>query len=248
MRRFLRFAAMVLALLAIAMISAVTTMRYAIHGREVFVPKFENMPVAQAQRMASDNGLILVVEDRYFSATVRDGAVIVQLPAAGVRVRRGSRVRVAQSLGPQRAEVPDLIGQSGRAAEINIQRRGLAVGTVAIANIPGASPGQVIAQTPPPRSTGATEPKVSVLVAAAESAQQFLMPDFVGRHLADVMEPIQNAGFKVGKVQWVGAPVAPPNGQPVDEKKMGSTIIVKQSPAAGARIAGGAEIFFEATQ
>jgi beta-lactam-binding protein with PASTA domain len=245
MRRIFRWAVLCLALLAIAMAAAVTTMRFAIHGREVYVPKFETMPFEQAQRMAAESGLVLVVEDRYFSSAVKDGAVIAQLPAAGVRVRRGSRVRVAQSLGPQRTEVPDLRGQSARAAEINIQRRGLTVGSIATAVIPGAPAGLVVAQTPPPASTSATEPRVSVLVAAPDSAQQYLMPDLAGRHLAEVLEPLQKAGFKVVPVQWMGSAPATSAERRLDDPRLGPTTIVRQMPRAGSRIPRGAEIRLE---
>ena len=47
------------------------------------------------------------------------------MPAAGEKVRRGWRVRVAESMGPQREIIPAVIGNSERAAELNIRRRGL---------------------------------------------------------------------------------------------------------------------------
>ena len=53
------------------------------------------------------------------------------MPLGGTQVRRGWSIRVAESLGPQRIAIPNVLGQSERAAEINIRRRGLDMGTVA---------------------------------------------------------------------------------------------------------------------
>ena len=76
--------------------------------------------------------------DRFFSSDVPPGRIMSQAPAPGEQVRRGWRVRVAESMGPQRVVIPDLVGGSERAAEINIRRRGLELGSVATATIPGA--------------------------------------------------------------------------------------------------------------
>ncbi|PYX84377.1 MAG: penicillin-binding protein, partial [Acidobacteria bacterium] len=93
---------LVLVLLAVALVSALTAMRFAIHGREVVVPKLVGMTPAEADRTAQASGLLLEVERQYYSPNVPEGRVMSQVPAAGTKVRHGWQVRVAQSLGPQR--------------------------------------------------------------------------------------------------------------------------------------------------
>ena len=56
---------------------------------------------------------------------VAEGRVVSQMPEAGEVVRRGWDVRLALSLGPQRVEIPQVVGESERAARINIAQRGL---------------------------------------------------------------------------------------------------------------------------
>src|SRR3954468_17465250 len=143
MKRFFRFVLLGLVLLTVAMGSALTAMRFAIHGREVEVPKLIGMTRAAAETSANASGLILEVENKFFSNDVAEGKILSQLPTAGSRVRRGWRIRAAQSLGPQRTEIPSVIGQSVRAAEINVRRRGLEVGSIAVGTIPGASADQI---------------------------------------------------------------------------------------------------------
>ena len=134
MRRFLQYVVRVLVLVVVFMVSALTAMRFAIHGRQTKIPKLVGMTTPQAERALADRGLVLQPGDRFFSSDVPPGRVMSQVPAPGEQVRRGWRVRVAESMGPQRVVIPDLLGGSERAAEINIRRRGLELAAVADRN------------------------------------------------------------------------------------------------------------------
>src|SRR4051812_49098226 len=195
MKTFLRFVLLLLILVSVAMLSALTAMRFAIHGREVAVPALTGLPLSAAEQQANANGLIMEVEDRFYSPTIAEGKVLSQSPTPGSLVRRGWKVRVAQSLGPQKAQIPDLIGQSARAAEINVRQRGLEVGSVAVADLPSAEPDEIVAQSPRADSGFAVSPKISVLVAGPERENQFVMPNFVNKRVADVRPEIEAAGF-----------------------------------------------------
>src|SRR5574337_848251 len=96
---------MALVLLTVALISALTAMRFAIHGREVTIPKLIGMAPVEAQRAAAPSGLQVVVERQYYSANVPEGRIMSQVPQPGTKVRRGWRIRVAESLGPQRVAI-----------------------------------------------------------------------------------------------------------------------------------------------
>ena len=113
-------------------------------------------------------------------------------------MRRGWQVRVAESLGPQRVAIPNVIGQSERAANINIRRRGLDVGAIAQMQSPDAPDSQVLAQAPPPNASGVSAPKISLLVATPSQPQAFVMPSFVGQPLGSAIQAVQDAGMQVG--------------------------------------------------
>ena len=129
-----------------------------------------------------------------------------QAPGAGEQVRRGWRVKVAESMGPQRVTIPDLAGGSERASEMNIRRRGLELGSIATATIPGASPDQIVAQSPPANATNVSAPKISLLLAAPEERNSFVMPDLAGRSEDDAVNAIVGAGLKVGRIASQAAP------------------------------------------
>jgi beta-lactam-binding protein with PASTA domain len=172
MRSFFRLALLALILLTIALISALTAMRVAIHGREVVVPRLVGLSPAEAERVALESGLLVEIENRFYSATVSAGRILSQLPQEGATVRRGWKVRLAQSLGPQHIAIPNVVGSSLRAAELNLQRRGLEAGNIAYMRMPNVPAGQVIAQTPLPDAIGVASPRVNLLVADAPEPPQ----------------------------------------------------------------------------
>jgi eukaryotic-like serine/threonine-protein kinase len=208
-RNLLRYLLFALLLIVVALVSALTTMRLAIQVREVKVPDFRGKTPVEARRVAEANGLATQIETNYYSPTVTEGRVLSQEPAPGTIVRRGWQVQLALSLGPQRVTIPQVVGESDRAAAISIAERGLQLGSTDDVQIPGAAAGQVIAQNPPANATGVSAPKISVLVAQGPSPQGFVMPSFIGQTLGSVMNVLKDEGFSVGKVT-VAVPEAPP--------------------------------------
>ena len=250
MKSFFRMALLVLVLLLVALVSALTAMRLAIHGREVEVPKLVGLTPAEAERAASAVGLQFMVEREYYSAQIPEGKIMSQLPEAGTHVRRGWQLRVAESLGPQRVAIPDVLGQSGRAADLNIRRRGLDVGAVAQIAMPDAPADRVISQSPPPNASGISAPKISLLITTAPEPPAFVMANFVGQPLGSVTTALQQAGMHLGTVS-VAAPPAVPNASvaaPLPAPMLQpspASIIVMQSPGAGQKVAGGTTVNLE---
>ncbi len=240
MRNLFRIIFRGLILATVFLVSALTAMRLAIHGREVAVPKVVGMSVSDAERTAVTNGLLVEVEDRFYSRDVAENRVLSQLPTAGDKVRRGTHLRVALSLGAQKIVIPSVIGQSQRAAEINVGRRGLEIGSVAVASLPGYPPEQIVAQSPPPNAEGVASPKVNLLVSGpADQTSLYLVPDFVGHTLDDASRAIAVSPMKFGKVTTIK------NGTRQPSAKGSSPVIVKQAPAAGEKIAAGTMINFD---
>jgi eukaryotic-like serine/threonine-protein kinase len=247
--KFLRFVMRSLVLLLIALFSALAAMRLAIHGREVRVPDLVGMSTAQAQETANTSGLIVSIEDKFYSASVPTGKVISQAPSADTRVRRGWRVRVAESLGPQRVPIPDVVGESERAATINLQRRGLEIAAVAGIALSSASPDQVVAQVPPANATGVASPKIRLLVAQKPDDREYVLPNFVGRSVAEAQSRILQAGLPAAAI--MGQSLQPTSTQPSPlagappPHPTGSGTVVSQSPPAGSRVNAATVIHLE---
>lgn len=249
MKSLLRFSLVALVLVMVALASAVITMSLAIHGAEATVPNLVGMSPAEGERSVANLGLNLLVERQYYSADVSEGRIMTQVPLAGTRVRRGWQVRVAQSLGPQRVAIPDVLGQSGRAADLNIRRRGLDVSSVAYLQLPGNTADQVVAQSPPANANGVSAPRISLLVAMSSQPQSFVMPSFIGQPLGTVNLALLDAGFHVGVVTVASAVPeianSPTPQQVLPSQPSPASFVVSQMPAPGQRVNAGATINFE---
>jgi beta-lactam-binding protein with PASTA domain len=242
MKAFFRLILLALVLLVVALVSALTAMRLAIHGREVAVPDLLGKTPAEAQRIAEQSELQVEMEQQYYSPNVPEGRILSQLPPAGTKVRRGWQIRLAQSLGPQRVEIPNLLGQSERAADINIRRHGLEVDAMAQLQLPGTPGDQVVSQAPPPNASGVSAPKISLLVTDSPPTQAFIMPNFLGQPLASVTLALQDAGMRVGVVTVSGQdPATMPSTSPASP----ASVITAQTPAAGEKVIAGTAMNFE---
>jgi beta-lactam-binding protein with PASTA domain len=248
MKPLFRFAMLALVLVVVALVSALTAMRFAIHGQEVEVPAIVGLSPAEAERSVAGLGLQIEVERQYYSPHIPEGKIMTQLPPPGTKVRRGWQLRVAQSLGPQRVAIPDVTKESERAAEWNIRRRGLDVASTAEMQLPGTPADQVLAQSPPANASQVSAPRNSLLVTVAADPPAYVMPSFVGQPLGSASRTLQDAGFKLGNVNMASANATPPSASPVPTvppQPTPASIIVAQTPPAGQKILAGAVVNFE---
>ena len=246
-----------LAMLLVALLAGAAALRLSIHGRSVAVPNLEGKSDGDAATVAKDLGLNLSVENRFYSAAVTPNHVLSQSPVAGSEVRRGWQVRVTESLGGQRVEVPDVIGQGERPASLVLRRQQLDPGAEVHLPAPGAA-GVVLAQSPPPNSTGLNGPRVALLVSedltAGEATSAYVMPQIVGMTLGAAGAKLSTVGLHIASTaapQPVAPPViaegtdpgvaatadAPAAAEPVVPIPVSTNaVITSQSPAPGHRV------------
>jgi beta-lactam-binding protein with PASTA domain len=249
MKAFFRFVLLSLTLLVVALMSALTAMRFAIHGREVAVPDLVGKSPQEARRVAELTGFQFEVERQYYSSQVPAGKVLSQVPPAGTQIRRGWQIRVAESLGPQRVEIPNVIGQSQRAAEINILRRGLDVGAIARIEMANGANDQVVAQSPSPSASSISAPKISLLAEQPLPPAAFVMPSFTGQTLGSAAAAVQDAGLRLGTVTTAASvPISTPGAPAVTTsaaQPSPSSVIVSQNPTPGVRVVAGTVVNLE---
>ncbi len=239
MIRFFRLMTVVLLLCVVALLSALTTMHFAIHGAEVSVPDFRGLTTGEAMRKAASLDLNLSIDNRFYSAEMPSGRVLTQSPASGTVVRREWHVRVTQSLGPQRRAIPNVIGQPERMATISIRRAGLDLGDMA--HMPYAGAGTVIAQNPAPNAEGVERPSLSLLIADAVVAKTngLVMPDLIGQMFSTASAAITAAGLKLAptlQIQTDVPAVSSLNGAQAPVPPVAPGTVIAQFPTAGYRV------------
>jgi beta-lactam-binding protein with PASTA domain len=236
---FFQVASLLLLLVAVGLLAAITTMHFAIHGAEVQVPALKGMTEAQARSETAGLGLNLNVDNRYYSGDVAAGHILTQSPPAGTVVRREWLVRVAESLGPQKVDVPDMVGRPERVAALTLRRVGLEVGTTARLPYGNAAEGTVLAQDPPGHAQGISRPSINLLVAApgGDEPDGFVMPDMVGWPVVSAQAALTRVGIKAPEPTFVEVPI-PLVGSDAAPPKLPAQpgTVLAQTPPAGSRL------------
>lgn len=235
LRNLFRLFLLFTVLVAVALLSAITTIRLTIHGRQESMPKLVGVSLGSAQRITSGLGLALKVEDKIYSTQYPADQIAQQMPPPGTPLKMGQHVHVLVSLGFPQFTVPNMVGGSIRAARINAMQRGLTVGEIAVLPWAG-NPDSVVAQDPPAATADVRTPTVNLLISGGEAPPAFLCPRFVGRAITDVRHLLEKNAFKIGKVTAVL----------IDGGPQG--IIVTQSPPSGSKIGPDAIFNFEVIQ
>jgi beta-lactam-binding protein with PASTA domain len=237
--RFFRMASVVMLLITAALLSAITTMHFAIHGAEVKIPALKGMTVAEARSQTAGMGLNLDVDNRYYSSDVAAGHILSQSPPPGSVVRREWHVRVAESLGPQKVDVPDTVGSEARVAALRLRRAGLEVGVTARLPYAGAEDGTVLAQDPPAHSQGIAQPSINILVAAPDTAAPdgYVMPDLMGIPVITAQALLNKVGLKVDTPLYADVSVPSVSSESEQPKStLAPGVVIAQQPMAGARV------------
>lgn len=215
-----RNALLAAALVAALAASALVTMRVVLASRDVAVPVLAGRSVADASAAAAERGLSLRVEGRKHDPAVRAEHVLSQEPPPGSTLKAHRAVRVWLSLGPRRASVPPVEGDSVRTSRIALEQAGVPVDRVV--EIDDVAPeGTVLVQRPPPGEADLSSGGASLLVSRGTGGASFVMPDLIGRDAGAVLPALQGAGLKVADVRYRAYPGVAPG------------IVLRQTPAAG---------------
>ncbi len=207
------------ALILTYFVFAVAAMRVAVKSRDVVVPAVTGKTANEASALLGASGLNLKVEEaRRVDATVPPGQIISQDPQAGVRTRRERSVKVWVSAGPRATTVPSLLGDSERTAQLRAQQEGLQLASIAEIRSSDYTAGAVVAQNPPPKTTGTT---LALLVNRGERGVTYVMPDLIGVNGDRAADLLRARGFRVSVVGDHPYPGVP------------AGIVLRQSPQGG---------------
>lgn len=221
LRNLSSWALLLFVLAATAFLSAITTMRIAIHGREVTMPSLVGKSVTQASQMLSSQGLVLNVADQIYSEYPLN-AVVRQTPPPGMLMKVSQQAHVVISLGQRQLSVPLLQGKSLRVARIELLRAGLQVGELSDLPTNEASPDTILVQNPRP-GAGASTPRVDLLIAQTPAESAYVTPLLSGLSEAEAGRRLDQAAMQ-HKSNYVTAPQWPRG------------TVIDQTPAVGSRL------------
>ena len=115
-------------LLAIIVASSIMMKIVTRHGTHRTVPDFMGVKISDAQRIADDESLEIIINDSLFVPAYEGGVVLDQLPKGGVQVKAGRKVYVTiNSFREKMVEVPYVAGRSLRQAKNMLEVAGLGI-------------------------------------------------------------------------------------------------------------------------
>jgi beta-lactam-binding protein with PASTA domain len=222
----IKFMGHVFLLMVVGAFSTFLTLRFFTAGDQVVVPDLKGKAPMEAIQILKSQGLQLKIHpQKRYSDSVAAEKILAQKPDAKSKIKQGRSIEVYLSLGPEKAIVPDLLGQTTRVATMSLSQRGLHQGKILYVARPGAEAEQVLAQYPVAGTELVGTRTVDMLVnTSSDSTQVFVMPDLIGKSVTEVSGYLQQAGLRVGV------------SQAVDYPGVATGTVVKQNPPAGYKV------------
>jgi len=214
-----------IALVALALVLAAATFLFfaAGPGAKTAVPRVVGSTVEVAQKALTQAHLDTKVVKSY-DEIVRVGVVLAGDPPAGREVRRGSTVTLTISQGPERHEVPSLVGRTQTDAQDRVTGALLTVGTVTKAYSETVPEGQVISSSP--AAGTALKRAAPVALVISQGRQPITLTDWTGQPVDLAVATMTKARLKVDATQQSFSDTVP----------KGS--VISQSPATGTLFRG----------
>lgn len=194
---------------------------YTVHLGTVAVPDLRGATQEDADRMAHDIGLVMVLGDSgVFSDLIPVDRIAYQKPLPGFHLKAGSPIHVRLSLGNEQTLVPAMYGDSLQAAIRSLEASGLRPGRRA--EVAGESKSDsLIATSPAVGSAVAPASEVDLLMNKSPAQQLWVMPDLISAPISAVREFAQRNRFRLGRVHQVDYPGLAPD------------LVLRQYPPAG---------------
>jgi eukaryotic-like serine/threonine-protein kinase len=188
---------------------------------DVKVPNVLGKDFATASQMLEKSGFHAVQGQERYSRTAAQGTILEQEPPAGSRIKKGTDVTLAISMGQKSAEVPQVNGLPEQQAKIVIANTGLQLGKV-MREASDMSPGTVIGTNPGQGEMLPLPAKVDLRVSDGPST--VMVPELVGRTLPDAQSALEQVGLGLASAGSDTSSVYPPN------------TVLSQSPKAGTTV------------
>ena len=164
-------------------------------GRYETTPSVLEMSQPEATRVLEDAGFSVEVADPTYSENVPKGEVVDTDPAPGEKVVGGGEVSLVLSLGPERYEVPRLVGSIPDEAGSALKELKLELGRETEKFHDTVPKGQVVSSDP---TTGTVvKPGTVVNVVVSKGRKPVELTDFTGKNADTARKSLSRAGLEV---------------------------------------------------
>ena len=143
-----------------------------------------------------------VVFDTVYTSNIEPQTIIDQYPPSGQKVKKGRTIRLKIARPEKMIDVPSLVGQSKRSAEIKIQQLGLRIDTIYVEYNPDYPKGTVAWQFPKSGDQIRKGFGLQITISEGLPPDFYQVPQLFGLSLNSAKKKLDNSRLKLGKVTY----------------------------------------------
>lgn len=167
-------------------------LEHLIRGEQVVMPRVTGMAEADAVKALMEKGLMVeyplkTVYNNQYAA----GFILDQHPQPLNTVKKGRMVQLTLSSGPQRVQIPSLVGRREGDIFSDLRGTGLEVGEIARVYHPEQEADVILAQDPPPGSRIVLARKINLLVSQGPQSPSYVMPNLIGMYESNMQNTLR---------------------------------------------------------
>jgi len=196
-------------------------------GSKVVVPSIVGATQKEATNALSPLGLTLVISEKRFDEDIPNGKIIESDPAGGGKVDAGGEVKAIVSKGPERYEIPSLVGLTPEAAVNLLAKFPVKVGELKEIYNDTTPKGFVISSSPASGEKVKRDSTIDLLI--SKGVETLDVASYVGKSADQALNELNDAGFNVDTVDQFSESVL-------------AGAVISQQPSGGAPLAKGAKI------
>jgi len=174
-----------------------------VHRDVLPTPDVRGLEYEAARNKFYGVGLLTEVRAREFDDSVPEGNVLSQFPDPGESVKKGRKIAVTVSRGPEAAKVPSLRGVNERQARLDLRKGGFNVSANVRKAFHETVPIDAVIETFPPGGTITSRAMdVDLVVSRGPKPTHAVVPNVIGDILSEAKKKVVDAGLKVGSITY----------------------------------------------
>lgn len=196
------FTLFIFSVIGAVVLNSVILPDYTRQGQSRYLMDIRGNSVEKSQELLALEGFVGIVVDSRYSNEIEPGTVLDQYPNPNTKVKPGRTIRLTISEPERMVQVPQLLGQSRRSAELRLQQVGLTIDTVYQEYNPEYPQGTVAWQYPKGGDDMQKGMGVKVTLSLGIPPNFYTVPDLFGMSLTKARSTLAAARLKVGKISY----------------------------------------------
>jgi eukaryotic-like serine/threonine-protein kinase len=174
-----------------------------VHRDMLPTPDVHGLEYEAARNKFYGVGLLTEVRARDFDDSVPEGYVLSQFPDPGEPVKKGRKIAVTVSRGPEAAKIPMLRGINERQARLDLRKSGFSISANVRKDFSAVVPADAVLETFPPGGTITSRAMdVDLIISRGPRPTHAVMPNVIGDILSEAKKKVTDAGLKVGNINY----------------------------------------------